>query len=247
MLLLKQGGTTDRPPPLTSHTWPPQTAHAVPPRGWQLTSGSRCILCPAGWSGGGTGGRLQISRLLTVLVILSTPRRRRGVCLAAWLGTGGLPWSRWPSYINWLPPRCQRGRDGERGMARLRPEPCLALTQLQQASARRGGDSGDTPRSGQGAVSSPRPPRGGLPQSGKLGRLAAAAGPGQTLQLTAPGQAAHGLGLPAKRGVTGTEPADPGSLHSPMHFSLCSPSQPITPSSLGGAAGEAGAGLGSLH
>lgn len=34
--------------------------------------------------------------------------------------------------------------------------------------------------------------------------------------------------------MTGTELPDPGSLHSPMHFSLCSPSQPITPSSLGG-------------
>lgn len=163
MLLLRQEGGTG--PPLSSHTWPPQTAHPVPRRGWRLTSGSRCILCPAGWSGGGTGGRRQISRLLTALVILSTPRRRRGVCLAAWPGTGGLPWSRWPSYINRLPPRHQWGRDGESGTARLRPEPCLALTQLQQASARRGGGSGDTLRSGQGAISSRRPPWGGLPQS----------------------------------------------------------------------------------
>lgn len=192
-----QAGGGDGRPSHQPHVAPPDCPPHPPPRGWQLTSGSRCILCPAGWSGGGTGGRLQISWLLMVLVILSTPRRCRGICLAAWPGTGGLPWSRWSSYINRLPPRHQRGRDGESGTARLLSEPCLALTQLQQASARLWRHP--EIRTGFNLLS--QTPPGRVAPKCALGRWAVAAEPGQTLQLTAHRKMAHGLGLHAKRGV----------------------------------------------
>lgn len=122
VLLLRQE-RGNRPPPPQPHVTP-QTAHPVPPLGWQLTSGSRCILCPAAWSGGGTGGRLQISWLLTALVILSTPWRRRGLCLTAWRAPlEQMALLRELSYT-----KVPTERGGESDMARWHLEPCLVPT-----------------------------------------------------------------------------------------------------------------------
>lgn len=76
---------------------------------------------------------LQIPRLLTVLVILSTRGGTGGAggSLGRGPGTGRLPWSRWPSGMSQLSRLHQQGRNREGKTGRLHPEPCLALTQLQ--------------------------------------------------------------------------------------------------------------------
>lgn len=182
---LLRWGKTD--PPLTSHTWPPQPSLSPRVAGADVRQQMHPVP-GSGSSGGGTSGRLQISRLLTALVILSTHGGAGGSAWQHGQDPAGSPGPDGPATYTGSH---QQGGDGERGTARLRPEPCLALSQLQQISARRRG--GSAVRTG--TISCPRPPT----QGGLLQRQAEAAGPGQTLQLTAPGQAARGLGLPAEK------------------------------------------------